>query len=121
MSAFYNRLETTARRLLAGYGVAATLYRAAAPTGPAHNPGNATPQAIGCFVVETSAQFGTYRTEGEVLQGDIVGLLSTELVPTVVPAVADKLSISGVTYSFIRLEPLRPGGQTLLYQFHVRK
>lgn len=121
MSALYARLETTARRLLSAYGYSATLVRAGAATGPSHAPAPTTPQAIGCFVVETSAQFGTLRTEGTVQDGDVFGLMSTELTPTAVPTLADKLVLGGYSYSFVKLEPLRPGGQTLLYQFHIRR
>ena len=52
MTAFYDRLEATAQRLIGQYGFGADLVRAGTPTGPAHNPQPGAPTRHACKVVE---------------------------------------------------------------------
>lgn len=119
MSAFYDRLEATARRLIKDKGFAAELVREGEPTGPAHDPQPGAPTRHPCWIVETGYS-QTNRNETLVLQGDKLGIISTEGLD-IVPTRDDDLDIGGDVYHFIDLQPLRPGGQTLLYEFHARR
>lgn len=119
MSDFYARLEATAQRLIKDKGQAAVLVRAGAATGPAHNPQPGADVETSCFLVETGYSL-TDRSATLVLQGDKLGLISTEL-SGYVPAKTDRVRIGGDEYSFVDLKPLAPGPTTLLYEFHARR
>ena len=118
MSRFYNRMQATAERLIARYGYATSLERDGVPTGPPHNPQPGPVVLHACKVVE-----GKYslidRDATLVLQGDKLGLISTEI--DVAPALGDRLHLGGAVYHFVDLQPLSPGGQVLLYEFHARR
>lgn len=118
MSAFYDRLEATAKRLIAQYGFDAELVRAGAPTGPPHNPQPGAPTRHACKVVETGYSL-TDRNTTLVEVGDKMGIISTSV--DIVPDKADDLDINGEVYRFVDLKPLAPGGQNLLYEFHARR
>ena len=119
MSAFYDRLESTAQRLIDRYGYSAVLVREGAPTGPPHNPQPGTPERHSCRMVETGYSL-TNRSETLILAGDKVGIISTAGL-TITPNKDDDLEIDGEAWHFADLQPLRPGGQTLLYEFVARR
>lgn len=119
MSAFYARLEATARRLIKDKGLAAALLRAGTPTGPAHDPQPGADVRTGCYLVETGYSL-TDRDATLVEQGDKLGLISTEL-GGYVPEKTDRLEIDGEEYHLVDIKPLAPGGTTLLYEFHARR
>lgn len=118
MSAFYDRLASTATRLIGRYGYATQLERDGAPTGPPYNPQPGPPTLHACKVVELDYSL-TNRDTTLVLQGDKLGLISIDV--DTAPALTDRILLSGVRYHFIDLQPLSPGGQVLLYEFHARK
>lgn len=118
MSAFYDRLEATAKRLIDTYGFDGEIVRAGVPTGPPHNPQPGAPSRHDCKIVETGYSM-TNRSETLVLVGDKLGIISTTV--DIVPTKDDDLEIDGELYHFLDLEPLRPGGQTLLYEYHARR
>lgn len=119
MSGFYDRVEATARRLIQQFGQAAEFVREGEPTGPAHDPQPGAPSRHDCILVETGYSL-TNRNETLVLQGDKLGIISTEGLD-IEPTKDDDLDIGGELYHFIDLQPLRPGGRTLLYEFHARR
>lgn len=119
MSAFYDRLEATAQRLIDRYGTSAELVRAGAATGPAHDPQPGAPTRHDCKLVETGYSLSN-RDQTLVLKGDKLGIISTAGL-SIVPGKDDILAIGGDEFHFVDLEPLRPGGQTLLYEFHARR
>lgn len=120
MSEFYTELELeVARPLIAEFGFLCTLLRAGAATGPAHNPQPGADTETPCYLVETGYSL-TDRDTTLVLQGDKLGLISTEL-NGYVPAKTDRIRIGADDYQFVAIEPLSPGGQTLLYEFHARR
>lgn len=119
MSEFYTRLEATARRLIKDKGLAAVLLRAGTPTGPAHDPQPGADVETPCYLVETGYSL-TDRDATLVLQGDKLGLISTEL-NGYVPAKTDRLRIGTDAYQLVDIKPLAPGGQVLLYEFHARR
>lgn len=118
MSRFYNRMQATAERLIARYGYASQLERDGAPTGPPHNPQPGPPTQHDCKVVELEYSL-TDRDTTLVLKGDKLGLISTAI--DVAPAMGDRLALGGNVYHFVDVQPLSPGGQVLLYEFHARR
>lgn len=117
MTAFYDRLEATAKRLIKDKGYAAHVVRDGAPTGPPHNPQPGVAVEHACYVVESGYSL-TNRSDTLIQAGDKVGIISTEI--GIVPKLSDRLKVSGAMYRFADLTPLRPGGQTLLYKFVAR-
>ncbi|HFF6004463.1 hypothetical protein [Stenotrophomonas maltophilia] len=118
MSAFYARMQATAERLIARFGYVTQLERDGAPTGPPHNPQPGEPSRHDCTVVELEYSL-TDRDTTLVQQGDKLGLISTAM--DIQPGKDDRLLLSGQLYHFIDLQPLSPGGQVLLYEFHARR
>ena len=118
MSRFYNRMQATAERLIARYGYATQLERDGAPTGPPHNPQPGPSTHHDCKVVEIKYSL-TDRDATLVLQGDKLGLISTAV--DIAPSNDDRIMLGGETFHFIDLQPLSPGGQVLLYEFHARR
>ncbi|UXA66013.1 hypothetical protein [Xanthomonas prunicola] len=118
MSAFYDRLQATATRLINRYGFDAQLQRAGAPTGPPHNPQPGPATRHDCKVVELEYSL-TNRDATLVLKGDKLGLISTAI--DTVPTLSDRIVLGNDLFTFIDLQPLSPGGQVLLYEFHARR
>jgi hypothetical protein len=119
VSAFYDRMEATAQRLIGNYGQNADIVREGAPTGPPHDPQPGAPTRHPCRMVETEYSL-TNRDTTLVLQGDKLGIISTAGL-SIVPTKDDDLEVDGDVYHMVDLQPLRPGGQTLLYEFHARR
>lgn len=126
MSAFYDKMEATARRLIKQFGYSAKLWRAGTPSGPPHNPTPGTPTESACIVVETGYSL-TNRdlpgmgTSSLIEVGDKLGIISTEIAGGIVPTKDDVLVVGSDRYNFIDLKPLAPGGQALLFEFHARR
>ncbi|WP_343649484.1 hypothetical protein [Stenotrophomonas sp.] len=118
MSVFYDRMRATAERLIARFGYATQLERDGAPTGPPHNPQPGPATQHDCTVVELDYSL-TDRDATLVLKGDKLGLISTAV--DIQPGKDDRLLLGGQLYHFIDLQPLSPGGQVLLYEFHARR
>jgi len=118
MSAFYDRMAAKGTRLIGRYGYAAQIERDGATTGPPHNPQPGPPTRHDCKVVELDYSL-TNRDATLVLRGDKLGLISVDLA--IAPGLADRLLLGDQLYRFIDLQPLSPGGQVLLYEFHCRK
>ncbi|KGU41856.1 hypothetical protein [Xanthomonas citri] len=118
MSEFYDEMRAVAEELIEEFGYTAHLQRAGAPTGPPHNPqpGPATQHA--CKVVELEYSL-TNRDATLVLKGDKLGLISTAI--DTVPTLSDRIVLGNDLFTFIDLQPLSPGGQVLLYEFHARR
>ena len=110
----YVRLEATARRLLASYGKPATLVREER-SGPPHAPVVAQVE-YSVVLVETG--YNLTNRDGSLVQaGDKVGLISTAGES---PLLDDVLRVDGADYRFVDLQPLNPGGLTLLFEFQAR-
>ncbi|MEQ7866578.1 hypothetical protein ABQ137_08100 [Xanthomonas sp. WHRI 8393] len=117
-AALYARLEATARRLIGAYGYLTQLERDGAITGPPHNPQQGPPTRHDCKVVELEYSL-TNRDATLVLKGDKLGLIST--ASEVAPTLSDRIVLGNDLFTFIDLQPLSPGGQVLLYEFHARR
>ena len=118
MSAFYDEMRAVAVELIAEFGYQTQLQRDGAPTGPPHNPQPGQPTSHVCTVVELEYSL-TNRDATLVLTGDKLGLIST--VIDIEPVKDDRILLGGVPYNLIDLQPLSPGGQVLLYEFHARR
>lgn len=116
MSAFYDRLNETARRLIEKYGKAATIIRNTS-SGPAYAP-VLTPVSHGCKLVDIGYKL-TLIPQTLIQLGDKMGIISTDL--DITPGLPDKLVIDGGQYNFVAVQPLNPGGTTLLYEYLARK
>tara|TARA_R110002049_G_scaffold281333_1_gene460858 strand:+ start:20601 stop:20954 length:354 start_codon:yes stop_codon:yes gene_type:complete len=112
----YTRLQATANRLIAQYGKAAVVTRSTV-TGPGHDP-VLTPVEYDVTLVETGYRL-TNRDSTLIQTGDKLGLIS--VAGETQPQKGDKLTIEGDVYAFVELEPLNPGGLTLLYEFQARR
>ena len=118
MSSFYDRMQATATKLIDRYGYATRLERDGASTGPPHNPQPGPATQHECRVVELEYSL-TDRDTTLVQQGDKLGLISTAV--DIQPGSDDRLLLGGQLYHFIDLQPLSPGGQVLLFEFHARR
>lgn len=112
----YTRLLATATRLIAKYGKDAAVVRSTA-SGPPHDP-VITESAHACKLADIGYSL-TNRNETLILVGDKVGILSADI--DITPALADKLRIDGEDYPLVDLQPLNPGGVTLIYEYVARR
>jgi len=92
MSAFYDRKQATATRLINRYGYATQLERDGSPTGPPHNPQPRTPTRPDCKAVELEYSL-TNRNTALVQQGDKLGLISTAI--DIAPTKDDRILLGG--------------------------
>ncbi|CAD1792603.1 hypothetical protein AE929_09765 [Xanthomonas arboricola] len=118
MSAFYDEMQGVAVEMIDEFGYLTQLERDGAITGPPHNPQQGPSTRHDCNVVEVDYSL-TNRDATLVLKGDKLGLISTAI--DVAPTLSDRILLGGVLYRFIDLQPLSPGGQILLYEFHARR
>lgn len=116
MSAFYDRLNATAQRLIDIYGKPATVVRLI-KSGPAHAP-VITDDPHPCQIVEAGYKLSLI-SDTLIQIGDKMGLISTTV--TISPDTQDKIEIDGGRYNFAEVMPLNPGGTVLLYEFLARK
>lgn len=115
VASVYTRLEPRARRMINEYGKLADIVREQ-QSGPPHAP-VVTPVAYPCKLVETGYSI-TNRPTTNIQTGDKVGIISTEAA--VSPVLHDRVRIEGIDYRFVDLQPLNPGGLTLLHEFVAR-
>lgn len=120
MAIDYNRLKTqVAERLIRENGKLAYIIRQGVATGPAYNPTLPPPTRLEVKFVETKYSM-TDRNQTLVQVGDKMGLISTET--GVIPEKSgDKIEIDGIVYQLLDVQPLNPGGVTLLFKAHARK
>ncbi|MGB1561555.1 MAG: hypothetical protein ACPHN2_08665 [Sinimarinibacterium flocculans] len=123
MSAFYDRLNATAQRLIADKGKAASVIRIT-NSGPPHAPVQSE-QPYPALIVETGQEITIQpraysQIPPSLIQaGDVLGIMSTDIA--IILGTADKIVIDGQRYNFVDIKPLNPGGTTLLYEFLARK
>jgi hypothetical protein len=113
----YTKPQATADRLITKYGKTGAIRRAT-NTGTAHDPtiSETDYPAIIC----TPGYNLTNRDATLIQTGDKVGLIAMSGL-AITPTMADKIVIEDTVYSFIDLQPLRPAGTTLMYEFHARR
>lgn len=119
MSAFdYSRSKATADRLLARFGQAGTLRRPTS-SGTSYNPTQGAPDDHACtFAV---LDYANAEVDGSrVLATDKKALLAKGAL-TIEPKTSDKLLIGRVSHSIVRVEPLAPGGITVMWTLQCRR
>lgn len=55
-----------------------------------------------------------------VEMGDVLFLVSTQGM-TIDPELANRMTVDGVTYQVVRIDPLKPGPVIMLWKVHARK
>ena len=116
MNPAYRRLEATAQRLIAKWGKPATIVRTER-SGPPHAPVVVAVEHPVTLV--TTGYEMTNRNETLIQAGDKVGLIST--AADVIPQLDDELRVDGHDYRMVDVQPLNPGGLTLLTEFVARR
>jgi len=70
-------------------------------------------------VVQT--QFTKDNNSGTLVEkDDVLFLVSTDGV-VIDPELADRMTVDGITYQVVRVDPLRPGPIIMLWKVHARK
>jgi hypothetical protein len=111
--------DETAEPLIREFGKPGTLWIPGVPTGPGYNPQPDDPQSQPVTVVQT--EFKKEDNRGTVVQEtDVMFLVSTEGV-TADPKMADRLQVGSITFEVVRIDPLAPGPETMLWKLHARK
>lgn len=108
-----------AEPLIKQFGRTAYITGEGEPTGPEWNPQPGEPIREPVSFVQTRYSM-TNRNDSLVQVGDVMGIISTEggFVPD---KSKHKIEIDGEVYSFIDVQPLRPGPVVMLYKFQSRK
>lgn len=125
MSAFYERLQATAERLIEQFGKPAKIVRKTDAANPdpwnpgsnSFNPDAGPSEVFDCILVETGYSISD-RLQSEIQTGDKMGIISTliDTVPT-----EDDVLRDGEDYQIVEINPLNPGGTTLLYEYLARR
>lgn len=119
---FYERMQSTANRLLQGKGQLVTLTRQSAGT---YTPGSAvtitaTTQAVYGAVFE----YGNKNIDGTLIkEGDKQLLLSafnSAGVALTAPVLNDTVTIGSNSYTITRIRPLSPAGTVVLFDCNIR-
>lgn len=114
----YRRAEKTAQRLLAKFGQSAILHRPGAKTGPEYDPTIGPPIEVPCTVA--ILDYSIRERDGTLIKAtDKKAYISTEGLTEPV-SVEDTLSIAGIDHTIVRVDPLTPAGQTVMFTAQVR-
>lgn len=112
----YTAPQATADRLIARFGATGAIRRTTT-SGPAHDP--TITETDYAAIIVTPGYTLTNRDGTLIQAGDKVGLIAMKDL-AVTPTMADKVVIESKAYSFVDLQPLRPAGTTVLYEFVAR-
>jgi hypothetical protein len=113
----YARSRASAERLIARFGMAGVLKRAAR-SGPANDP-DITETDHACRLVILKSEDA--RAEGTLIRrADWLIYLSTAGL-TIVPAETDRILANGETYSILSIRSLSPAGEVLFYEIQARR
>lgn len=112
----YTDLAEMAVELIGELGKDAAIVREE-KSGPPHAP-VITPVAHPCKVADIGYSM-TNRDATLIQTGDKVGIISPDL--GVAPGLHDLLRIDGADYRFVDLQPLNPGGLTVIWEYTARQ
>jgi hypothetical protein len=118
VSAFYDNMAATARRLLTQYGQACTLTRTTTgeydpDTGTA--PVTTETQSVKCAVIDYPAAL----IDGSIIQvGDKKVIMESSATA---PQAVDTLTVGATVYQIISVKPLEPAGINVIYTLQVRR
>lgn len=105
--------------LLAQFGTSGTLHVNVAATGDPWDSQLGGEDTHPITVVRT--KFTQTDNQGTLVEAnDVMFLVSTEGV-TIDPELAHRITVDGVAYQVVRVDPLRPGPTTMLWKVHARK
>ena len=93
-----------------------TIKRKGAKTGPDYAPVYG-PDTLHSFTVILGSFSNRERADTAILATDTK---ITASVGDVVPAVSDKITVQGVDYQIYGVDPLKPGGDVLMYKIWAR-
>ena len=117
MSAFYDRLQGTASRLMAKFSQGQVVYTiTGAPTGPAWNP---TPGAPVSYTLDATVQ----GVEADYVDGSLI--LATDKQVTcavfaVEPSLAGTITIDGKVCQIVRVDKVPGAGTVIAWRIFVR-
>lgn len=115
--AFYNRMRSTAFRLVTKYGVPAQIERDTVTNyDPIEGTGDKLTSTFDVFAVMTNYQLSE-RDGNLIKQGDQLALLTTNEQP--LPS--DRLNLDGGVWQVVNVDLVKPGGVDVLYKCQVRK
>lgn len=112
----YAEMADMAVEMIGELGKPAVLVRQER-SGPPHAP-VVTPVEYACQLADIGYSI-TNRSGTHIQAGDKVGIMSPAIA--VEPAMADVLRIDGADYRFVDLQPLNPGGLTVIYEYQARR
>ena len=114
----YARLKSTADRLIASAGQAATLRRPTS-TGTAFNP---TPGAPVDYAVRVVVEAYRIReVDGTRIRADDLKVLMAKGSLAVEPLTTDRLLIGGVEHAIMDVRPTSPGGAVVMFEIQARR
>lgn len=112
----YARLQATAERLIAKFGMAGTIVRMTRTGGPDYDP-TLEPVSHPCQLVELKIDLS--KIDGTLIQaGDRMVYVSTQGLTIEVTA-SDKLVIAGKEHVIKICKPLSPAGLTVYYELII--
>lgn len=128
MSAFYDRMQATALRLLTKFGREVQFSRT---TGAAYDPATGTSggsvEQQSAIVVVQQASAGTIEAfdikfeDGTLIEANIRGLMIAAKGLGWMPVAGDKATFDGSDWTFIGCTPVNPAGTPLVYKASVRR
>jgi hypothetical protein len=120
----YTRLRNTANRMLKGKGQTITLIKQSAGSYNV-STGAVTVTASTLYAYGAIFDYGTKDIDGTLIKaGDKQLLLSAYSTTTgtllTAPAVNDKVTVAGITYTITQIKTIAPGGTTVIYDCNIR-
>lgn len=112
----YSSLKSTAERLIENFGKSATLIQPAEPDSDA-DPWDPVGDSKSTITLVETGYSLTNRNETLVQSGDKIWLVSTAGEDV---ELEDKIKLDSREYSLVDVQPLNPGGTTLLFEVHAR-
>lgn len=118
MSRFYDLMTATATRLIGQYGATGTLTRVT--TGEYDEDTGSAPTTTEAFAMKAVVlDYSAALIDGSVIQvGDKKVLLESAATA---PLATDRFSWQGVDYQIIKVKPLAPSGQNVMFELQVRR
>lgn len=124
---FYDEMQSVATEALGEFSQGTLkLKKHTAGAGPSHNPavgtwsaGELLKGAVNGAANATSGGFGKTYVDGTVILAS--DLMVTCAVPTVEPAVGDKVEIDGVDHNVVAVKRMPEAGTAVAFKIFVRK
>jgi hypothetical protein len=120
----YTKLRATANKMLKGKGQTITLIKQSAGSYSV-STGAVTVTPSTYYAYGAIFDYGTKDIDGTLIKaGDKQLLLSAYSTTTgtllTAPAVNDKVTVAGITYTITQIKTVAPGGTTVIYDCNIR-